>query len=521
MICFFIFLFLLNLYNSYGYKCSPDKIFDLQLRTCIDKSLYNPTDITYFNINLENGVNSVDNFMINNTYHSCIKNFTFNGISCKLGNKNTLFNPAISICNVKKVTNFTNLPNDVCNYYVIDSFDINDKLEIILLNLWDNSSKVYDILYNSHKIINFELVKGVYVSIGKNVLHWNNLLATNDVQNIYNKLLEFKNKYNISGFALRHVNNNKLLDLVVKLHSNNVNLMLNINSSELLDSNILKDVVPKVNYINILYDKPKDTNNRIKPYFTETGIREIIKNINKLNINKSKVSIVYSLLGKLFEVSDYYSKELYMHRNISLLYYTNNIKMFDREDSIIRIGDICNNDTNICTKEDLVDKTNKSIPISPPNCLYSIKNPNELGGWVVYKNKIVNFLDSIDFYKFNKILHMNKINNVFVDSLDYDFQTCKKFPQYYYTRLIMKSNYLRKNNLITQINNENKISLVKPCNDNVTCTNTGFKPYTCDKEKYIKCVKMNKNVYKYVFSCKKNYVFNPLTNKCKFNKLTT
>lgn len=516
MICFYIFLFLLNLYNSYGYKCSPDKIFDLQLRTCVDKSLYSKTDITYFDINLGNGIRSIDNFMINNTYHSCIKNFTFNGISCKLINKDKNFNPVVSICNLKKLTNFTNLPNDVCNYYVIDSYDINDKLDLILLNFWQNSTEATQILYNFHKIINFELVKGIYVSIGKNIPYWNNLLTTNDVQNIYNKLLEFKNKYNISGFVLRHVNNKKLLDLVDKLYSNNVNLMLNINSSELLDSNILKDISTKVSYVNILYDKEKDANNMIKPYFTETGIREIIKNINKLNINKNKVSIVYSLLGKLFEVTDYYSKELYMHRNVSLIYHTNNIKMFDREESIIRINDICNNDTNICNKEDLVDKTNKSIPISPPSCLYSIKNSNELGAWVVYQNKIVNFLDSIDFYKLNKILRMNKINTVFIDSLDYDFQTCKKFPQYYYTRLIMKSNYLRKNNLITQINNENKTSLYKPCNDNVTCTSTGFKPFTCDKQKYIKCVKMNQNIYKYVFSCKKNYVFNPVTNKCKY-----
>lgn len=519
MICFYIFLFLLNLYNSYGYRCSPNKVFDTQLRTCIDKSLYNPTGITYFNINLEKGINSIDNFMINDTFQSCIKNFTFNGVSCKLSNKNTVFNPRVSICNIKELTNSTNLPSDACNYFVIDSFDINDKLNIALVDFWDNSIEALNSL---KKTIDYELVKGVYISLGKNGPHWNNLLTTNSVQDIANKLVEFKNRYNISGFVLRYVNNNKLLDLFSKLYNSKVKVMLNIFSYELLESNLLKDLSEKAEYVNILYSKKEENeeynDKKFKPCFTETGMREVIKNINKLNLNKEKISMSYALFGKLYEISDYYSKELYMHRNISLLYYTNNIKMFDRGNSIIRINDICNNDTSICNKEDLIDKTNKSIPISPPNCLYSIKNPDEYGAWVVYKNKIVNFLDSIDFYKFNKMLRMNKIYAVFIDSLDYDFKSCKKFPLYYYTRLIMKSNYLRKYNLITQINNENKRSQETTCHDNVGCTNTGFKPYSCDKQKYIKCVKMNNTVYKYVFSCKKNYVFNPSTNKCKYLK---
>lgn len=519
----------LLLNNAYAYKCCPEKILDTQLRTCIHKSSYY-SDTTssnsnkYLNIGydplLKEFTEETYYYKINNTIQTCPKNYIFNGITCKLDQTIVPDKPKNVICNIKHISSidYTKLPLDICNYLIYGPFDMNDNYEITYVNFWENSTRLNEVLLHTLEYINTENVVGVYVSLGKNIEFWKNMIENKDINIIKEKLETFVQQYKLNGVVLRYVNSTKFIELIDKL---SIEFMLNINTNEVESTDNFRHIASKAKYVNVLCNKEKNINStNIIPIFEQTDIENTIMKIISTNIDKNKITIAYPLYGMKYEISDENAKLLYKNRNISEIKAEQNIKMFSKENSIISMNNICNTDARICTKEDLEDNTNL------PDCIYGISD--NFASWMVYKNKLTNFIDSNTFFKINKIRHKNGITDVFIDSLDDDLGiNCKEdYPAYYFSNTLVRVTHLKEKNILMKINTSNKSYFIHN-NENTSessclndlCTTTGFMEYKCNEQKYIKCVKIKNIFYKYIFSCRNGFRFNKSNQKCRRVKM--
>lgn len=528
MILIYISICLL-LNNVYAYNCPFNKIWDTQLRSCIHKISYYTDPEAKNNLNkylnigydplLKEFTEEEYYYKINNTIKTCPKNYIFNGITCKLDEKIVVDNNQKVICNIKHVSSidYTKIPLDICNYLIFGPFDMNDKYEITYVNFWENTTRLNEVLTNSLNYVNTESIIGVYISIGRNIEFWKNILESKEVDIIKDKLEEFAKQYKLNGLVIRYVNSTKFVELVDKL---SIEFMLNINTAEISNTDEFRHIVSKAKYINVLANKEKNiSSTNIVPLFEQKDIETTISNIINTNIDKNKISISYPIYGMKYEISDENAKLLYKNKNISEIKSEQVIQMFSNENSIIPMNAICNMDTKLCTKEDLQNNT-------VPDCIYGISD--SFGSWMVYKNKLTNFIDSNTFYNINAIRNKNGINNIFIDSLDDDFGiNCNDdYPSYYFSNTLVRVTHIKDKNILMKINTHDKSYFIKKnentsdssCLNNI-CKTTGFMEYKCNKQKYIKCVKIKNIFYKYIFSCRNGFVFNKNNQKCRRVKM--
>lgn len=514
--------------DAFAYKCSPEKILDTQLRTCIHKTSYysdaTSTNATkYLNIGydplLKEFTEEAYYYKINNTIQTCPKDYIFNGITCILDETIIPSKPKNVICNIKHISSidYTKLPLDICNYLVFGPFDMNDNYEITYINFWENTTRLNEVLLHALEYVNTERVIGLYVSLGKNTEFWKNIIENKDINIIKEKLETFVKDYKLNGLVIRYVNSTKFIEFVNKL---NIDFMLNINTNEIENTDTFKQIVSKAKYINVLCNKEKNiSSTSIVPIFEQIDIENTIMKLMNTNIDKNKITIAYPLYGMKYEISDENAKLLYKNRNITEIKAEQNIKMFSKEDSFISMNNICNTDVSICTKEDFIND-------NLPNCIYGISDT--FGSWMVYKNKLTNFIDSNTFLKINEIRHKSGINDVFIDSLDDDLGiNCKEdYPAYYFSNTLARVTHLKDKNILMKINTSNKSYFIH-YNENTSessclndqCTSTGFMEYKCNEQKYIKCVKIKNIFYKYIFSCRKGFRFNKSNQKCRKVKM--
>jgi hypothetical protein len=515
---FYYILFCLLFTNVYSYKCFKDKTLDSQLRTCINNSSYvlnNNTNYKYLNVGydvlLKNFTEENYYYRINDTIITCPLNYVFNGITCKLDKLNVPNKPNNVVCNLRSVfkVDYKVLPADICNYIILDSFDINDKYELTYVNFWTNTTELTEALTYIKDYSGSESVLGVYISVGMNPEFWKGIVER-DPKTVANILETFIKKHQLSGVVVRYINSNKLVELLDMLDSSKVSYMINANMSDIYD-NLFKNVSKKAKFVNILCN-----NKNVSKVIDYAYDKYVFDNLNKINIEKDKINLEYSLFGKKYEISDNDAKTLYKNRNITEVLPLDYINMFHNYDNI-PVNSICYTDTKICTKEDFNTTDN-----TPPNCVYEVSDKYNI--WLVYKNKLINFMDSNTFYYMNDIRHKNNIKGVYINSLDDDLcNKCNKdYPSYYFTNTIARVTHYKKFNIISKINSETNSYFIKtdkntsevPCLNDI-CSSTGFMEYKCDKQKYIKCVKRNGVFYKYLFSCRNGYKFYPITKKCR------